>query len=326
MDGILKLASSTLAYADKVGTSNPAKRFVDWLVNRSYQVQNPKSEPFTLSPGQALTVFSGSRNIDVTGIALTLSGITGTYNKYRVARASTEDAPGFRTDRGTLLNGLSIDVVANANLTITVTSPSASFASAVAGDNVFLPDATTGDPTSPFSPLNVGQWVVLSVSGDSTSVQLRRPAGVSFSGTTETVTVTDNEQFQTYSAAGVQVGDKVQISGGFSAGILGTYEVVGVTANRFDFISTKPLPTGETATPGSDLQFYNQSKRYIRVEADQSITLRLNGDVSDKLVLTPWEAADQDNTAFFELVGLTWSAEIVNNTDVETNVLVISAE
>jgi len=164
------------------------------------------------------------------------------------------------------------------------------------------------------------------VAGDSKSIQLARPTGVDFSGTTETVTVTDNSQIQAYSAAGVQVGDKVQISAGFAAPVLGTYQVTAVTASRFDFVSVAALPTGITAQPGTGLSFYSASKRYIRVEADQLLTLALNGDTSGALVLNPWSPGDEDNTGFFELCGNIWSCVLTNNNSVSVDVLVITAE
>ena len=327
MDATLKLSSATLAYADLGATSNPLKRYTDWQVQRSYQVRNPVGLPLTIAAGDTVAVFSGTRSTSIasnTSFLLSLSPLSPV--RYRFTN-DAGTAPALRTARGLVVASVSITATANANATLTLSATSGTFTGTVAGDTIFIPSTSTGDSSSPFSALNVGYWVVLTVAGAGGSVQLARPAGMDFSGVSEVVVPGSNSQLQAFSAAGVQVGDKVSITAGFDVSVQSTYSVVAVNPSWFEILAIQPLPTNVSAVPGvAGIQFYTTAKRYIRVEADQECILRLNGDATDLNRLTPWVAGDADNSAFFEKVGPTWSATIINKSSVPLNVLFISAE
>lgn len=327
MDGTLSLVNKALAYADDPATSNPQRRYVDWSVQRKYAVANPRTIPFTVDPGATLQLFSGTRATSTdatTQLTLTLSALAS--NRYRFTFSAGTD-PVFRTNRAITVAGRNITVTVNANNTVTVASLAGDFTAVVVGDTVLIPDTTTGDAASPFDPLNVGYWSVLSVAGNGSSMQLARPSGVAFTGKSEVVAVASATQFLTYSAAGVQVGDSVNISAGFSAPVIGSYQIIAVTSKWFEILSTAALPTGVSALPGvAGIQFYTQAKRYVRFEADQPCVLRLNGDTGNSNQLTPWTAADADNTAFFEKVGTCWDATVVNSSSMQLNLLFISCE
>lgn len=327
MDNTLKLTSSSLAYADLGATSNPLKRNVDWAIQRSYPVRNAGGTPLTLAPGETVSVFSGARSTSIgssTSFRLALSPLSPV--RYRF----TNDAgtlPALRTDRGLLVAGTPITATVNANSTLTLSAAPGTFTGTVSTDTLFIPGVSTGDSASPFSSINEGYWVVLSVAINGSSVQLSRPSGTSFSGVSELVTPSTDDQVQTYSALGVQVGDKVTITAGFDISVQGTYSVSAVNPKWFEVLAIQPLPTGVSAVPGvSGIQFYTLAKRYLRVEVDQECVLRLNGDTTDLNRLTPWVAGDPENTSFFEKVGPTWSATIVNKSTSSLNVFFISAE
>lgn len=331
MNGTLSVNDSALAYADVGANSNPKKRYFDWSIQRSYQVANPKSLPYTVDPGATFTLFSGTRATSLdntTEFQLTASAIVGATNRYRFTWDTVGTAPVFRTDRNLTPNGHTMTMTANANQTETMTSSTVGdFAAVQVGDWVFLPDPSTGDAASPFSPLNTGYWTVLSKDGTSTTLQLARLPGVAFSGTTEVVAVTSNTQVWAFSAAGVQVGDSVSVSAGFSPAVFGTYAVVAVTSKWFEVIATQPLPVTQTAVPGTTgMQFYNVAKRWFKVEYDQVCVLRINGDTTNNNTCGPWSPADGDNTGWHEKVGPTWSLVVVNLTQVPLNVVLMTAE
>lgn len=329
MDGTLNLTQNVLAFGDVGKTNNPAKKYVDWSVSRSYPVRNPKSDPYTIDPGASVQLFSGTRTTSVDGTTeflLTLSSLSS--SRYRFAWDSVGTAPGLRTDRALATVGHTITLTANANSTLTMTSSTVGdFAAVVVGDTVHLPGVSTGDSASVFSELNVGDWVVLSKDGTSTTLQLARPSGSPFVGLSEAQVVAANAQVQAYSAAGVQVGDKVTISAGFPTAVQGTFTVVAVTSNLFEVEATQPLPFNVTGTPGAaGMTFYAGAKRYVRFEADQECVIRLNGDVGNSNRMSPWEAADPDQTAFMEKVGPCWQVVVVNLSSAPLNLLFISAE
>lgn len=328
MNGTLKLISNTLAYADLGNTSNPSKKYVDWSVQRTYAVQNPKAEPYTVDPGTTINLFSGLRSTTVgsgTEFAVTLSPLAPTT--YRFTWDTVGANPTLRTDRGLALATRAVAVVANANLTVTITSTAGDFTTVQTGDTVFIPDTMTGDAPSCFNPINTGYWVVLAIATDGSSIQLARPPGLSFSGISENVTIASSSQLSAYSSAGVQVGDKVNITAGFAPSLLNTYSITAVTSTWFEVFASQPLPVGVTGVPGTaGIQFFTGSKRYIRFEADQECTLRLNGDTGNSNRLSPFTAGDADATGFYEKCGPCWSATVVNLSSVPLNLLFISAE
>lgn len=326
MDGTLKISSTALAYADLGGTSNPKRRFVDWTVQRSYDVHNPKSEPFTIDPGATQVLFSGARSTSVdftTQFTTSPSPLSPT--SYRFSWTAGTD-PVLRAARAVALAGRSVTALVNANGTLTLTSQAGDFSAAQVGDTLLVPGTATGDASSPFDPMNVGYWQVLAVAGDGSSVQLARAPGVAFTGYSQTVSVTSNGQVLVYSAAGVQVGDGVSVSAGFAPPVVGLYQVAAVTSKWFEVVSTSPLPSVAAAPGAAGIQFYTAPKRYVRVEADQPCVLRLNGDTGSSLQVVPWAPADPDNTALVELTGGFWSLSVVNLSSAPLNLLLVSAE
>lgn len=329
MDATLNLTQNVLAFGDVGKTSNPLKKYVDWSVQRSYSVTNPKSEPYTVDPGASLLLFSGVRTTTIDGTTeflLTLSPLAST--RYRFAWDSVGAAPGLRTDRALTTATHTMTLVVNANQTLSMTSSTTGdFASVQVGDTIYLPGISTGDSPTIFSEMNVGNWVVLSKDGTSTTLQLTRPSGTGFVALSEVQVVGSNVQVQAFSAAGVQVGDKATISSGFPISVQGTYTIVAVTSKSFEVLATQPLPVTVTAVPtAAGMVFYTAAKRYVRFEADQECVVRLNGDTGNTNRMSPWEAGDGDQTAFMEKVGPCWSATVVNLSSAPLQFLFISAE
>jgi len=324
----LTLTSNTLAYGDVTTNSNPSERFVDWSTKLTVEVENPKSEAFTVVPNSTLQVFNGIRSTSIdntTEFELKLSILAS--DRYRFTYTNTGTDPVFRTNRNLLVSGTSLALSVNSNQTATVTATIGTFSGVQVGDAVFIPGLTTGDLAGAFSPDNEGFWVVLSVSGDGSSLQISRPLDQGFSALGETVTPSDDYQFQAFSSGGVQVGDTVDISDGFSSSVQKSYKVQTVTPTWFEVISVASLPITETAVPTTiGIIFYSNAKRFLRIETDQEAVVQLNGDTGKTNRLSPWAPGDKALRAVYEKVGIAWSVSLVNLSSVPMKAIVISAE
>jgi hypothetical protein len=324
----LLLQSWQNAYLDNNGSSNPPMNYASWKQYRTFDVSNPKMTSHTVDPNGTLSLFSGARTTSIsntTQFTLSLSPLPGGI--YRFTWTGAGANPAFRIDRGINLSTQTVALVLNSNQTLTVTANSSSFSAIVAGDTVFIPGTTTGDSASPFSPLNVGYWQVLAADPTGAILQLGRSAATYFSGKTENVVVASGIQFQAYSAAGVQVGDKVDITAGFTSPVIGTYTVSSVNSKWFEVISTLPLPVNVSATPTvAGINFYSSAKRYLRIEGDQTFIAQVNGDTSNFNRIIPWSAGSESGVGEFISTNSIWSLVIVNQSSVALNINVLTVE
>lgn len=314
---VLDVHSTYLVYYAESGTpsNNPARRYADWtrhIIGES--VSNPAVEDFDLLPGETKSIFSGTRATSIDGTTeFTLSLHPSEASVYRLAHTGGT-APAFRTSRGLALDGEELTISINNNATAKIeldALSSVNFNSVQVGDTVFLPGLTTGDAASVFNPNNEGFWIVLART--SLSLTLRRRVGEAFIGVAETVTLTSDDQLQAFGSAGVQAGDSMDVSAGFSALTHKVFVVSEVTPAWVQFVSTESLPLESDVIPtASGLSFYSQAKRFVRVEVDQDAILRFNGDAGSSLRLSPRVAGDQEAVAHFEAWGSFWSLSIVN--------------
>ncbi|MDE2425722.1 MAG: hypothetical protein KGO96_07430 [Elusimicrobia bacterium] len=325
----LNIFSTSTAYSDSTPNSNPQLRVFDWTKkNTLISVSNPKAEKFTIIPSGSLQVFSGVRTttLDAT-TAFTVTLSTLSTSTYRFTWVSGTN-PTLRTNRNLSLTGIAVTVTLNNNATAVFSIPSGTFSGTVVGDSLFLPGPTTGDSATPFSTLNQGLWTVIAVASNNLSVTAIRPAGQTFSGANETQTLTSNGQIVAFSAAGVQINDKVDISAGFSSVDNGTYTISNVTPTFFEVSSGTSLPLESSITPGaSGLIFYSVAKRFIRIETDNEASAQFNSDTSQNTRISPFIVGDPNNTGFLDKWGITWALTIINRSPTNTlNLLVLSAE
>jgi hypothetical protein len=229
-------------------------------------------------------------------------------------------AAGFRTARAVDLTGEAVTVAVNNNATATFALAAASvpdFSAVQVGDVVFIPDATTGDSTSPFNVLNVGFWAVLAIGpsgvGANRKLTCRRLPGQSFQGAGETQTVTAAGEFIVFSPGPVQAGDTLAISDGFSVVSQQTFIITAVTDSWIEFSSSESLPLETDIVPGAaGINIYSESKSFVRVEVDQPCYLQLNGSTGQEIELTPRRNGDSDQRAHFEMWGNIWQLAVVN--------------
>lgn len=328
MNATLNITNRTLGHSDPNNTTgnDPLKKSVDWGSNIIVSVNNPATVPYTLAPGASVTLFDGSRTIAADGTTqwtLSLSSLAS--DRYRFTHTSGT-APALRTDRGLTLSAVSVAATVNANQTVTFAAPAASFSAVQVGDVLFVPGPETGDASTVFSSLNQGFWTVLAVAANGSSVQVSRGSGT-FTGFTETVTLASNAQLQAFSSSGVQVGDGVFVSAGFSTPVLHGYTVLAVNPKWFEVRATAALPVSAVATPGaSGVLFYAAAKRYIELWSDQECVIRVNGDTGDSNKVSPWQAGDILQAGHYIKAGVTWSAVVVNKTTSVMNIQLITAE
>lgn len=315
----INIHSNHLIYGDgEVATANPKRLYVDWSRDvNNVSIVNPESSSYELAPGEVLMLFSGVRSTsidDTTTFSITLNPAESSV--YRVSYLSGT-APAFRTDRVLTLTTQTITVSINNNATATFTTSGGSLSSVVVGDLLFLPGVATGDSASPFNPVNQGFWVVVGKTG--ASLTCVRRVGEAFAGVAEAVALTTNAQFQAFSAAGVQVGDSLEISNGFSVVSQMTFIVSEVTASWVEFTSTEPLPLETGIEPtASGFSLYTDAKRFYRVEVDQEAVVRRNGDTGNTNRVSPRVAGDCDQMGWNEAWGPTWQLVVVNRSATAT--------
>jgi hypothetical protein len=323
----LTLIYSALAFDDDESNSNPTQSPINWAKTlKNLDFDNPSTQSQPIDPMGTVTLFNGVRSTSIDGttqFSIALSALDS--SRYRITSTSGT-APAFRTDRALVISAIALALVVNANQSVTVTAGSGTpFGAVQVGDTVFIPGVSTGDSASPFNALNEGYWTVLSAS--TTILVLSRAAGTVFAGFTQTITTGANVYFQAFSTAGVQVGDTVQISAGFSAPAQHSYEVVAVNPIWFEFESTAPLGAQTGVIPtATGLSFYTLAKNFLAVESDQEVVLRFNGDTSDFNRLEPIVPGDRNFPGMLMKLGPVWRLDIVNKSSAVANTVVLSAE
>jgi len=326
----LNVGSNAFAYSDTQKSSNPIRQNFNWQRSwTSLPVTNPQSQDFTIAPGATQVLFNGIDSITSDGTTawtVTLNPLSNTVQSIYRFTWSGGTNPTLRTNRNLTLTGQAITIAKNLDSSVNLSTGGGTFGSVVAGDTVFLPGPTTGDSSTVFNALNQGYWTVIAVLS-STSLQLVRPAGTTFQYQNETQTLGSNGQLIAYSAAGVQVNDSVAIKSGFSAQTQGTYGLTAVTPGFFEVVSPTPLALESAITPGSTgLVFYNNAKRFIRLEADQNVAIQLNASTDASTIISPIIAGDDENKGWFELWGSVYQITAINKSNSILNLQLFSVQ
>lgn len=322
-----------LGYADTSATQAPKLKTADF--GRNFQGQSvlgTNSQVFQVQPSATLSLFNGTRSITAdSSTAWSLSLVTIAMSTFYRLTWTGGTNPTLRTDRALALSGEPVTVAVNTNGTVTFTIPGASsntFAAVQVGDTVFIPGPVTGDSASVFNTLNQGFWVVLSQS--TYSLTCIPPPGTLFQAVAEVQTPGSNTAFVAFSStSGVQVGDNMDLSAGFSTPLIQTFgPLTAVTSTWVEFASTQALPLQTAITPGATgIVFYSQGKRLVFLECDQQAAVQANGDTGQTQRLSPILGPDADGNfvAAYLKVGPCWSLSIVNRSAVVMNVTLISS-
>jgi len=132
-----------------------------------------------------------------------------------------------------------------------------------------------------------------------------------------------------FSAAGVQIDDEALISStAFNVENRGAQEVVKVTSNYFDVMNAAPgIPEGPIIIGAADgIVFYPSVWKWLYLESDQKISVRINGDTSDRVQVEPIEPGNRDQAGLFLQRGQVYSLTIANNGITPADCKVILAE
>lgn len=328
MQGFLTLISKALGFGDPQPNNDPQLKYFDWSRNQqAVIVNNPRQMSGSVVAGASVIVFDGTRTLTLdstTAFSVTLSSL-GAGTRYRFTWTGGTN-PTLRTDRGLTLTGQAVTFSIGANQVADVSLGGGTFGSVVVGDVVFIPGVTTGDSAGPFNPQNEGFWSVIAVIS-STHVQMVRLPGTSFSGASETQTLSSNTQLVAFSAAGVQPADSVSISAGFSVANQKTFIIDRITSTWFEVVSAAPLATESGKMPGTaGIAFFSAVKRWIRVEVDQQAVLQVNSDTSLNNVLQPIAPGDPQQMGWEEKWGPVYKLTIVNQSASTLNYTMFSAE
>jgi hypothetical protein len=274
MSNKLNLSFYLNAFKDNFSTTLPTLSAFKW--NRQYNslaIDSPQSNSFTLQPGQETELFSGVRTI--------LNDITTRYEISRnidgisyLIKLSSGTAPSFRTLRVIGGDNTTVVDVTKENNLLTFTSVSGTLWSLISG-GVVVGDQVKID-LSTFDSQNSGIFTAIAVTP--TSFTVENAVGVAQSGVALTGN-SDSSKLGIYSANGVQIGDSVSISRGFSTITNGTYDIIGTTWNSITISSSSTLPE-EITTSDSRLDIYFASKSLIYLEADQNCDLTINSVIN----------------------------------------------
>lgn len=319
---LLNYNSRLLVFTDQQAVQNPQQRIPDFAQSiTNLSCSNPQSQVLTIIPSTSQQIFSGVVSTGLNGsVSVTVSLSTLESGVYRFTAANPSI---FKTRRSVTIDDSSITVAINNNATATFSG--VTFTAAQAGDILYVPGAITGDSfVSPFNQKNQGYWQVLAVP-TSTTVVCKRAYNQSFQGVNETVTVPTGGLI-VFSNAGVQIGNRMEISGAFSSVDFGVYTVSQVTDTWVEVASASPLPL-ETASPtSSQMTFFSAVKSFIMLQVDQNCVVQLNGDASSVNRVTP-VYTNNGNVGIFTKLGFTYSMTIVNSSVTDSlNLIVFTAE
>ena len=305
------------SYSDPNSSNDPSLNNFKWdrEIN-GLPVSNPLSQAFTLAPGETKILFNGSRTLSQDGTTqYSTSLVPLTSNTYQLSWVGGT-APNFRTPRTTGAD-------ATTQITVTQNGPLLTFASTggtalnlsgggvQVGDNVSIGNL--------FSPVNQGVYTIVSFTATSLTVinETGVPEGPITLGSGFAA------QLQIYSAAGVQIGDMLVISGGFSQATQGVYVITGVTAETLQFYTTDILPVEGPITTQA-IAVYSAAKKLIYLEADQKCTALLNG--SNSCQVSPIVINNSVNPGVLMNTSTIYSLSVTNNSLSPANLFLASAE
>jgi hypothetical protein len=259
------------SFEDSKVTNNPSLNNLKWTRDvKGIDVANPIGKTIQLISGASDTILAAAVTLsaDLT-TTYDIALVSGSSTTYRISHNSGT-LPVFRTARVSGADATSkVTITKNAKL-LTFTATVVPFAlvsnGVVVGDYVRVGSA--------FAVANQGVFKIISRSA--TSFVVENELGIL---ETDILLGSDfADDINIYSAAGVQIGDSLEINNGFSLVTLGTYEISDVSHNYVEFYCADALPQ-ETAVSNNPAAFviYRNAAKFLFVETDSKITITING-------------------------------------------------
>jgi hypothetical protein len=256
--------------------SFPSLNNFKWLKDvKGIDVVDPVSKTISLKSGISESILSSivSINSDITttyDIALK----AGTSNTYRISH-NAGTIPNFRTHRVSGDATTVVDVTKNAKL-LTFTSSAGTMFSLVTAGVIVGDYARIG---TVFNALNRGVFKIISRTATSFTIENE-------TGTAETGILLDTDfidQVNIYSAAGVQIGNMVEIKAGFSSVTFGNYEITDVAPEYIEFYCTDALPAETNVANAPAFIIYDGSCSFLYVESSAEITISIDDGAPVKI-------------------------------------------
>lgn len=307
----LNILTSIQIYKDPSPTNSPTQSTANWTNNQAgIEVHEPETKNLKVNSQQRETLFSGVVETSVDNTTtfdlFKKSGVSNTY----VLRHNDGTAPEFRQEREILVDNTTEFTVSKSGSLVTLTYAAGTvpdFSSVVFGDVIVLGLS--------FDVFNRGRFKVLNSSANSITFE-------NIVGVAENMILNDSNDLQVFSADGVQVGQKVKISAGFSVYSQDVYEITEVSPDRLEINSGKQLP--EESDIFSEVVVYDNSKSFLYLEYDKQCTLIING--VERKGLKPLSIGTKKASGMVLEVSDMYSAEIKNESLDQMNVLMITAE
>jgi hypothetical protein len=307
----LNILTSIQIYKDSSPTNNPLQSTANWTTNQvGVEVSEPATKSLIVASQQRETLFSGVVETSVdntTTFDLTKkSGVSNTY----ILKHNSGTAPEFRTERALGIDDTTQFSVSKAGSLITLThtgGQAPDFSSAIFGDTIVLGNS--------FDMFNRGRFKVLNITNDAVTFE-------NIVGVAENITINDSNDLRIFSADGVQVGQKVKISAGFSVYSQDVYEITDVFPDYIEFNSSKQLPQESGIL--SETVVYKNSKSFLYIEYDKQCTLIING--VERKGLKPLTIGTKKANGIVLEVSDMYSAQIKNESLDSMNVTMITAE
>lgn len=304
------------AYEDSNPSNNPSLSNFKWARDlQGIDITEPESKSLKLQAGQTSQLFSGVVSIsddNTTTYDIVLK--SGTANTY-VLSHNSGTAPAFRASRSEGSDATTqITVTKNANL-LTFTSTGGTALNLIAGGVIVGDKVRIGDQ---FNIVNRGEFAILARTA--TSFTIENSSGVAEGPITLGASFAD--QINIYSSAGVQVGDKVKIPGGFSSVTQGTYEITDVSHDYIEFYSIAALPSESNIL--TQLNIYNSSKKFLYIESDKRLAVSIDGVGNG--IIQPFTLGTAQKPGILLKSSDMFSADITNESEETATIFYVTAE
>jgi len=302
-------------YDDVSPTNSSTKNVSRWTHDeQALDASEIYSKLLKLQAGQTLELFSGVIAIsDDNTTTYDISLKPNTSSTY-IIKNNSGTAPDFRSANFPGADATTEITVTKNGPILTFTSTAGTALDLISNGMLVGDDVRLGEG---FNTANQGRFTVLAF--NATSFQVKNLAGA------EEVVVLGADfatDLQNFGSAGVQIGDKVKITSGFSSVTFNTYEITDVNPEYLEVYSINSLP--EETNIQTRLYIYNNSKNFLYIESDKKLELVLNGTAA--IEITPMRAGIKAKKGVFLKSGETFSASITNKSTDVASVFYTSAE
>lgn len=283
-------------------TNNPLQNVFKYTreVN-GLAVSKATSNDLTLAPYESKTIFNGTRTLGQNNTTqYALAQVGASVNSYSLTWTGGL-APVFRTLRTTGADATTTVTITRSGYVSTFTSSGGTPFSLISGGVVVGDQVVIG---SNFNLSNQGVFTVISVTATSFSIENQN--GVAEGPITLGAGFVN--QVRIFSSGPVQVGDTVNIFGGFSPASRGAYQITQVQDNLIKFYSSMPLPAETVIT--DNIVIYSSAKKFLYLETDQLVSVAINGVTESNL--QPFNDPTYAGAGMLLKSSLVWSLAITN--------------